>query len=160
MATDSFVGAYYGNTFFFENTGTASAPSFDAHSNKPFGHSDVGWNASPAFADLDGDGDLDAFVGEAYGNTIFFENTGTASAPAFVAPSNNPFGLADVGWFASPAFADIDRDGDLDAFVGERDGGKTFFFENVPEPSGPMSLFSGILAVAALARRRPSRGSS
>ncbi len=30
----------------------------------------------------------------------------------------------------------------------------------VPEPAGPMSLFSGILTLAALARRRPARGSS
>jgi len=33
-------------------------------------------NSSPVFADLDGDGDLDAFIGERYGNTFFFQNTG------------------------------------------------------------------------------------
>lgn len=51
------------------------------------GSGDSVWaNASPAFADLDGAGDLDAFVGHDSGNTIFFENTGTAHAIAIAAP--------------------------------------------------------------------------
>jgi hypothetical protein len=125
---DAFVGEFLGNTVFFENTGTASAPAFAPPVTNPFGLADVGSLASPAFADLDGDGDLDAFVGAFTGDTLFFENTGTASAPAFAPPVTNPFGLADVGRNASPAFADIDGDGDLDAFVSERYG-NTIFFE-------------------------------
>lgn len=58
--------------------------------------------------------------------------------PSFVIP----FLIPGVESGASPDFAD------LDAFVGEASG-NMFFFENVPEPAGPMSLFSGILAVAA-----------
>ena len=95
------------------------APAFAAPSTNPFGLADVGFRAAPAFADLDGDGDLDALVGNSLGNTLFFRNTGSAVAPAFAAPSTNPFGLADVGSQAAPAFADLDGDGDLDAFVGE-----------------------------------------
>ena len=110
----------------------ALTPSFVS----PFLTPTVGSRASPDFADLDGDGDLDAFVGNSSGNTIFFANTGTASAPAFAAPSSNPFGLADVGSSASPAFADLDGDGDLDAFVGEQSG-NTILFENTGTASDP-----------------------
>jgi hypothetical protein len=127
---DAFTGTGGGTTKFFRNTGTATAPAFAASSPNAFGLADVGANASPAFVDLDGDGDLDAFVGEAGGNTIYFANTGTATAPAFAAPATNPFGLADAGERASPAFADLDGDGDLDAFVGEAYG-RTVYFENV-----------------------------
>ena len=50
--------------------------------------------------------------------------------PAFNTPvSNNPFGLSDIGSFASPTFADIDSDGDLDAFVGNN-AGDTLFYRN------------------------------
>jgi hypothetical protein len=31
-------------------------------------------------ADIDGDGDLDAFIGERYGSTLFFLNTGNSTA--------------------------------------------------------------------------------
>jgi large repetitive protein len=36
--------------------------------------------------------------------------------------SANPFGSVDVGYRSAPTFADIDSDGDLDAFVGTNTG--------------------------------------
>ncbi len=38
----------------------------------------MGFESIPALADLDGDGDLDALIGENSGNTLFFENTAPA----------------------------------------------------------------------------------
>ena len=68
--------------------------------------------------DIDGDGDLDAFVGAESGRTYLVANIGTALEPKFALPSSNPFGLADVGTHAVPSFADLDGDGDFDAFIG------------------------------------------
>ncbi len=116
-----------GKTMYFENTGTAKNPVFAAGVTNPFGLTDVGDFASTAFFDIDGDKDMDAFVGDASGNTLFFRNTGTKSNPVFAAPQMNPFGLRDVGNDATPTFVDIDKDGDLDAFVGNSTGDISFF---------------------------------
>ena len=72
---------------------------------------DIGDRADPTFADIDSDGDLDAFVGESSGNMLFYKNTGTITIPIFTDAVKNPFGLSDVGHFASPSLADIDGDG-------------------------------------------------
>ncbi|MES2942553.1 MAG: FG-GAP-like repeat-containing protein, partial [Pseudomonadota bacterium] len=119
---DAFVGNFDGNTLVFLNTGTAGSPAFAAASINPYGLSDVGFLADPCLVDIDGDGDLDAFIGTFAGDTRVQLNTGTASSPAFATAVTNRFGLEDAGDYATPSFVDIDADGDLDAFIGNRDG--------------------------------------
>ncbi|HLP81367.1 MAG TPA: FG-GAP-like repeat-containing protein [Nitrosomonas sp.] len=139
---DAFIGDYYGNVQFSRNTGTINNPVFANPIANPFGLKDVGFNANPTFVDIDGDGDLDAFVGKADypaggGDTIFFKNTGNIGNPVFAAPVTNPFGLRDVGFSSSPSFADIDDDGDLDAFIGTSTG-NLLFFGNTGSRSNPV----------------------
>ncbi len=136
---DVFVGNIDGEISFFENIGTKNVPVFNSSTSaSPFGLSDIGDYASPTFADIDGDGDFDAFIGTSLGTTHFFLNTGSINMPAFAAPiTNSPFGLADVGVIATPSFIDIDHDGDLDAFIGSNNG-KTKFFLNVGNSSSPL----------------------
>ena len=87
---------------------------FAAAATDPFGLSDVGSYASPSFADLDGDGDLDAFVANNGMNEILtndgYGNFTTAPAPGGSLASR------DV------ALGDLDGDGDLDAFVTNSNG--------------------------------------
>lgn len=116
---DLFVGEGYGAFKFFENTGTVSEPEFAVPVQNPFGLTPVNSFGSPAFADTDHDGDLDLYVGEYYGNTRYFENTGTATSPVFAAPVTNPFGLVQTNYYNFPAFADLDNDGDEDIMIGE-----------------------------------------
>ena len=136
---DAFVGNRDGNTLFYRNTGTTAAPTFTFEATNPFGITNVGSFAAPTLADIDGDGDLDAFVGNSDGNTLFYRNSGTATAPTFTLEATNPFGLTNVGGSATPTFADIDGDGDLDAFVGNNDG-NTVFFENQPVSTPTVSI--------------------
>ncbi|MEA3643655.1 MAG: FG-GAP-like repeat-containing protein, partial [Lamprobacter sp.] len=124
---DALVGNRNDGILYFENTGSASSAAFAAAVTNPFGLTKVGSNSTPTFADLDGDGDLDALVGQNTGLLYYFENTGSAGSAAFSAAVTNPFGLTDVGYFSAPTFADLDADGDLDALVGASDGTLNYF---------------------------------
>ena len=79
-------------------------PVFSAPNSNPFGLTNVGSFANPTFADIDSDGDLDAFMGNNAGDTLFFRNTGSNSSPDFAASVTNPFGMTNVGYGDSPAF--------------------------------------------------------
>ncbi len=131
---DLFIGTYDGTTRFFLNAGTTSMPAFVLQTSN-FGLADVGKSAAPAFVDIDADGDLDAFVGNAAGQIVFFRNTGTVSTPGFTSETGN-FGLAFTDTYATPTFVDIDGDGDLDAVIGGYSG-STVFFRNSGTASAP-----------------------
>ncbi|MCC6412138.1 MAG: T9SS type A sorting domain-containing protein [Saprospiraceae bacterium] len=124
---DLMVGQYGGSMQYFRNNGTPAAPQFGAPQLNPFGITSMVDLASPTFADLDNDGDLDMLVGEYYGNMQYFENTGTATNPQFAAKQQNPFGLTEVIDAAFPAFADLDSDGDMDLLIGEYGGNMQYY---------------------------------
>jgi Ca2+-binding RTX toxin-like protein len=96
---------------------------------------DVGGTSTPTFGDFDNDGDLDLLVGTGAGTLSYFENTGSASAPAFTARTGglNPFNGINVGINVDPAVGDIDGDGDLDLLLGGY--GVLRYFENTGSPT-------------------------
>ena len=122
---DLFLGELFGTITFYRNTGTAANPLFTLE-DRIFASIDVGAYNAPAFTDIDNDGDFDLFAGEDAGNLNFFRNSGTATDFAFTLETEN-FDSVAVGNFSAPAFADIDNDGDVDLFMGEKNGGLKFF---------------------------------
>jgi hypothetical protein len=87
---------------------------------------------------MDNDGDLDIFIGSGYsGDISYFQNTGTATMPAFAAPQVNPFGLqGSTSYQSAPVLVDLDSDGDLDMMVAEYYGAFRYF-ENTGTNTAP-----------------------
>uniref|UniRef100_UPI0034DF6D21 FG-GAP-like repeat-containing protein n=1 Tax=Candidatus Thiodubiliella endoseptemdiera TaxID=2738886 RepID=UPI0034DF6D21 len=137
---DLVMGEENGTLKYYQNTGTTSNPAYEAKTgdDNPFNGIDVGYYSAPILADIDGDGDLDLVVGEAYGTLKYYQNTGTTSNPAYEAKTgdDNPFNGIDVGYFSKPTLADIDGDGDLDLVVGETYG-TLEYYQNTGTTSNP-----------------------
>ena len=141
MATWTAIsGERWGTIKYFQNTGSAASPAFIERSASfnPFNSVDVGNYNAPAFADLDGDGDLDLFVGDMSSNIFYFQNTGSATSPAFAQTTGtfNPFNGLSAGTYSAPTFADLDGDGDLDAIIGVFDP-YVRYFQNIGDATSP-----------------------
>ncbi|MDB9312055.1 trypsin-like serine protease [Spirulina sp. CS-785/01] len=135
---DVFTGNEAGNILFFENTGTENSPQFADPETNPFGLIDVGSHSRITFGDINGDGDLDALVGNEKGTNLLFLNTGTPTTPTFVPvfTEDNPLFGRVAGYYTTPTFTDLDGDDDNDIFVGNQNG-ELLFFENIgPDSDG------------------------
>jgi hypothetical protein len=141
---DAFIGQDDGTVSYYKNTGTATAPVFtlQAGAANPLNSVGVGYYSAPAFVDIDGDGDKDAFIGGGDGTLVYYKNTGTPTVPVFTLQSgvNDPFSGVDIGALAVPGFVDIDGDGDQDVFIGETNG-SIIYYKNT-SPLLPLHLVS------------------
>ena len=93
---DLMIGEASGVLNFYRNDGTRSAPTFTLVSDE-FQAIDVGRRSAPAFADLDGDGDLDLLVGSDDQGLTLFANQGTTSEARWVRDESFKPGDASTG---------------------------------------------------------------
>ncbi|MGB6296439.1 MAG: hypothetical protein WBF90_09655, partial [Rivularia sp. (in: cyanobacteria)] len=126
----------------------------------------VGFNqgVNPSFADVDGDGDIDAFVtavktdlsaslvndelvnNQTFFSTTYYENIGTADFPQYQVSATNPLNDAALT-YSAPTFADIDNDGNLDAFIGNFNGTIERYEYNSNSGQFEVNTFSSVSAI-------------
>lgn len=136
---DIIIGSTDAKLHLYENTGTASHPEFTFVTDSiPISISSFNFNLSPSIADLDGNGTLDLMVGSFLRDSMwYFSNTGTPQNPQFTFQGTAAsLGITNLGQSSTPAFVDIDGDGDLDLFVGNWNG-RIHYYRNDGSPQSP-----------------------
>ena len=117
---DMLVGTWNKGVALYVNEGSPERPEF-VLADTTLVKLTRGSNSAPALTDVEGDGDLDLFIGESSGELNFYRNVGTAQAPSFELVSDE-FQNIDAGRRSFPAFADMDGDGDEDLLLGREAG--------------------------------------
>jgi len=137
----------------FENVGTKTNPSFVLKDDDYLGFSEfvtTSKNPSPAFGDMDNDGDLDLIIGDNVGYLYYYENVaGAGQTLAFEAKGYKYMDI-NIGNAAKPFIIDFNQDGLMDLVIGEEKTngfelpsqefitGNINYFENIGKASEPL----------------------
>ncbi|WNB77436.1 PKD domain-containing protein [Methylomonas koyamae] len=143
--SDFWIGNSDGQIVWYQQN--ANSPLAWQSKSNPFNNVDVGSYASPARVDYDANGIWDLVVGNSDGYLQLINNLGTEHSPIFRPGEilKDLLGVAiDSGTYASPAFSDLDQDGDDDLVVGNGNG-QLLNFVNTGSPTIPQWAPQGFI---------------
>ena len=130
--------AYTSSLALFLNTGTAGQPEFNFYDPDFAGLSELSLRGLvPAFADLDGDNDLDMLCGQENGELLYFENTATSPDTMIFTLKEEHYQDIDVGEYSTPQLFDLTQNGLPDLVIGEKRGNLNYF-PNAGTPDEPV----------------------
>ena len=131
---DLVLGTWRDALLYYRNDGSRTAPKF-VLADSMLVQLSRGSHASPTLGDIDGDGDLDLFVGEASGTVNQFRNDGSRTSPRFTLVTDEWEGLQE-GRRTAPRLVDLDGDRDLDLVIGT-EAGTPILFRNTGSGARP-----------------------
>lgn len=138
--------------WFYKNTGTNQQPQFTFQKTSFLQDEmiDVGDYSVPAFADADGDGDLDFFISyyadSDFSSSIYlYENVGSQNEPVYKRMTNDYLNFSFTGFYnVKIQFADINHDATQDlVFTGTNPQSGVTSLHYIPNRSSNYLNFSG-----------------
>lgn len=142
---------------YYKNTGSNNLPVFEFQTHAFLQNEmiEAGTASIPVFYDQNNDGLEDLVVSsffrydpvvERICKLSLYQNSGTASTPAFSLAENDYLQLTarQLGLRIVPAFGDIDGDGDKDMFLG-LENGTLAFFQNIAGAGNPANFANPVL---------------
>lgn len=149
---DLLIGLTDGTLVYSENTAGFGFPAVYATPIQNYAGIDAGSTAAPTLYDLDGDLDLDLFIGTSNGQISYYQNTGTISSPSFTLVDAQ-FGKIKVkdddglsfNVYVKPFFYDYDHDTAPELLVGNKKG-NVEIYDLVTAVPGDSFWYSGALA--------------
>ncbi len=126
---DIFIGTNNGSVFFLRNTGLVNnVPQFSLVEEVISGNNKIA--AAPFLVDMDGDGDLDLFVGYFKGDVDYYENTGDTTNYNFTLNTSDILNSYNTYQSVIPCLYDINGDGTYDIILGRKNNTLVYYTGN------------------------------